>query len=150
MIGKPDRADLSLFLQIEQRLPIDVERRSVLCRPVHLVEIDPLDLEPAQRALEFAADARRRADLLRQRVAIRGVWNEPAFRKHVRTLGFRYRCEGSSDNLLGMPEAVNGGGVDPVDAAGHGATDRCNGGAVVLAAPAHRPVAANCPGAEAD
>src|SRR5271163_2778224 len=48
-----------------------------------------------------------------------------------------------------MAKAVNGGCVDPVDAEGQRATDRGDRSAVVLAAPADRPVAAHRPGTEA-
>jgi hypothetical protein len=49
-----------------------------------------------------------------------------------------------------MAQAIDRGGVDPVDAAADGMADGGDRIAVVLAAPADRPVAADRPGAEAD
>ena len=55
------------------------------------------------------------------------------------------------DDLFGVAEAVDGGGVDPVDAELDGAVDGGDGVVVVLRAPGEGPVAAaDGPCAEAD
>src|SRR3954471_6984313 len=54
------------------------------------------------------------------------------------------------DDLLGVAEAVGGGGFDPVDAELDGVMDRGDRVVVVLAAPTGRPLAADRPGADAD
>jgi hypothetical protein len=46
-----------------------------------LVEIDTLDLETAERALNFTPYARGRADLLRQGIRVGGIADEPGFGK---------------------------------------------------------------------
>src|SRR5271166_2031087 len=145
MPAPTDGADLSLFLQIEQGLPVRLDRRAVLWRPVHLIEINPLNLKSAQRTLDLAANARWGAHSPWQGVAVRGVGNQPAFG----TLALWNGGKGSGDDLLRMPEAIDCGCVDPVDPARHGVTDRGHGVPVVLAAPADRPIAANHPGPEA-
>src|SRR3989442_3307736 len=48
VIGEPDRADLPFFLQLQQGPPVVFERGAVLGRPMHLVRIDALDIEPAE------------------------------------------------------------------------------------------------------
>ena len=48
VIGEPDRADLPFFFQLQQGPPVVFERGAVLGRPMHLVQIDALDIEPAE------------------------------------------------------------------------------------------------------
>ena len=55
VVGQADGADLALFLQVEERLPVVFERRAVLGRPMHLVEVDALDAEPRSEASTRAA-----------------------------------------------------------------------------------------------
>ena len=54
------------------------------------------------------------------------------------------------DNLLGMAQAVNGGGIDPVDAQFECAMNGRDGLRVVLGAPAEFPIAADGPCTKAD
>src|SRR5579859_4331993 len=149
MVRQADGRDLALALEVEQRLPIGLEWRSIVGRPVHLVEIDMIDPQPAQRLLEFATDAGRGADAARHGVAVRRIRHQAAFREHIRTLALRNAGERFGDDLFGMAEAIDCGGVDPINAARHGMADGGNRVPVVLVAPAHGPIAADRPGAEA-
>jgi hypothetical protein len=54
VIRQPNSPDLSFLLQIEQRLPIGFDWCAVLRGLVHLIEIDTIHLQPAQRALNLA------------------------------------------------------------------------------------------------
>jgi hypothetical protein len=83
VIREADCADFPLGLEIEQRLPVQLDRRIVLRRPVHLVQIDALDLEPLERGLEFPAQARRRADALGLCIRSAMVADEAALGAHL-------------------------------------------------------------------
>jgi hypothetical protein len=45
VVGQPDSAHFPFALQVEHGLPIILQWRVILRRPVHLIEIDPLDAE---------------------------------------------------------------------------------------------------------
>src|SRR5208282_4682249 len=71
-----------------------------------------------------------------------------ALRKHEGSRTSTY--EGSGDYLLRMPQAVNGGRVDPVDSGVQRSVDRHDRLGVVLRAPTKIPApSANRPGAHA-
>ena len=151
VVRQPDGAHLSLRLEVEQRAPVLLDRRSVLGRPVHLVEVDAVEAKPAQRVLELAADAGGRADVARECLAVVLVPGEAALGEHVRAPFARDLLQRLAHDLLGVPEAVDRGSIDPVDAALDRVTDRGDRLPVVLRAPTDRPVAASDgPGAEAD
>src|SRR2546425_13319901 len=57
MIGEPDGADFSFLFQLQERAPVVFERRAVLGGPMHLVQVDALDGEPAERRFDLAANA---------------------------------------------------------------------------------------------
>src|SRR5205085_11882571 len=111
-----------------------------------LVEVDRVDREPAQARLA----------LTQQRVALQGLHGRAVRAFGLAALGEDERPlveagERAADDLLGVAEAVLGGGVDPVDAELERAVDGGDRLVVVLLAPA--PVvlrAADRPGAEAD
>jgi hypothetical protein len=117
MIGQAGGADLSLPLQLKQRSPVILDGAAVLGRPMHLVEIDPLDLQPPQRRFGLAADAVGRADAPRRRHAILFIPHQPAFGEDQRPRALRHVPQRLRDDLFGMAEPVDCGGVDPVDAA---------------------------------
>ena len=76
---------------------------------------------------------------------------QSALGEHERPLGGGDLLQCRAHDLFGMPEPVDGGGVDPVDAALDRMADGGDRLLVVLAAPADRPVAAaDGPGAEPD
>src|SRR4051794_10225450 len=151
MVGQPHRARLALALQLEQRAPVVAQRRAVLGRPVHLIEIDLLDAQPAQRRVELATDAGRVADHSRRIGARRVVPDETALGEDERPFGARHILQCTGDDLFGVSEPVYRGGVDPVDAAPARMTDGGDRRRVVLRSPAEGPAAAaGRPGAEAD
>jgi hypothetical protein len=104
--------------------------------------IDPLDAEAPERSLDLAPD-RFRAQVARGfLVRPLSVRDHAALREDERALGGGYLAERAPDDLLGVPEAVDGGGVDPVHAAADGVTDRGDRARVVLRPPAIGPSAA--------
>src|SRR3970040_620076 len=80
VIREADGTHLAFALEVEQRLPVAFERRVVLGRPMHLIEIDALDAAPLERVLELAPNARLPAY---ERQRARFVPHEPALREHV-------------------------------------------------------------------
>ena len=117
--------------------------------PVELVEVDPLDAEPAQAPLALLADRLRSQVVLDH--AVRAALPAPAaLREDEHVLADAVGRERASDDLLGVAEPVHGGGVDPVDAELDGVPDRGDRLVVVDRAPAEAPRPADRPGAEAD
>src|ERR1019366_3588039 len=57
VVGQPRRPDLPLAFQVEERLPVVLYRGAVLGGPVHLVQIDPLHVQAAQRRLDLGPRA---------------------------------------------------------------------------------------------
>ena len=140
VVRQPDGAHLSLRLEVEQRAPILLDRRSVLGRPVHLVEVDAVEAEPAAASSRARGGCWRGAPtLLRQCLAVVLVPGEAALGEHVGALRARDLLQRRAHDLLGVPEAVDRGGVDPVDAALDRVADRGDRLPVVLRAPARPP-----------
>ena len=79
-----------------------------------------------------------------------GVPDEAALGEHVRPLAARNVPQRPADDFLGMAEAVDGGGVDPVEAELDRAPNRGDRVRVVLRSPSEPPFAADGPGAQAD
>src|SRR5262249_55620332 len=78
------------------------------------------------------------------------VPEEAALGEHERTRARGEAAQQPAHHLLGVPEAVDGGGVDPVHAALERAPHGGQGGLVVLRPPAERPAASSGrPGADA-
>ncbi len=110
-------------------------------RPVNLVQVDTIGLQPPQRVLDLPADACGGGVAVDARVA-------PLQRR----LGGDHRLvaqalQGLADDLFGMAEAIDRRGVDQVDPGFHRTPDGFHRRRVVSAAP--HP-AADGPGAEAD
>ena len=102
-----------------------------------LVEINRLDAQAPQAGLAFATHAGG-AEAFADLALV--VPHPAALGEDVRPVP--HAVQGAGDDLLGMPEAVDRGGVDPVDAGVEGLVDRRDAVAVVLAAPAEGPTAA--------
>ncbi len=142
-VGDADPADFAFALEVGHDGPalFDV---FVGLGPVDLVEVDGLDLQAAEAGFALAADL------------LLGVRDFSLFVPDHGGLGedvglVRGGLEGSGDDFFGVAEAVDGGGVDPVDAEIECAVDGGDGVVVVLIAPCHGPVAsADGPCAEAD
>ena len=87
-----------------------------------LVEVDGVDAEAAQRSLKFFG---QRRGLER---AVDGAVGVPAERTLGEDVGFAGRgFNGAPNDFLGVAQAVDGGGVDPVDAKIEGAMDGADG-----------------------
>ena len=135
-------ADFSFFLEFRQRLPAFFY---VLFRfwPVNLVEIDCLHLQAAQAGFQFHANGFP-LEVEADAVAFAHPLFAPgpgAFCKHERLV--LSALQGTSDHFLGMPQAVDGGGVDPVDAEVKRAMDGGDGVVIVLRTPGILPVTAS-------
>jgi hypothetical protein len=128
-VGDADPADLAFLLQLGESGPAFFDF-GVGVGPVDLVEIDGIDGEAAQTGFAFAADG------IAPEGAADGasfVPDESAFREYIRTGGAAF--ERAADDFFGVAEPVNGGGVDPVDAAVEGGMDGGDGVGVVLGSP---------------
>src|SRR2546421_1705785 len=120
---------------------------AVLRRPVHLVEIDGVDLEAAETVLAFAANGNG-TELLPNFPFFIPAQN--AFGENVgaRAAPFLQRAR---YDFFGVAQAVNGGSVDPVDAQFQCAMNCSDGIGVVLRTPGKFPAAATeSPGAKSD
>jgi hypothetical protein len=111
---------------------------------VDLVEVDGFDVEAAEALFAFVANLFLTVRDFTFFVPDHGGLSEDVW---IVQGGF----EGAGYNLFGVAEAVDGGGVDPVDAEVEGFMDCCDGIVVVLIAPCEGPIAsANGPCAETD
>ena len=127
-VGDAGRAHLPLLHQPLHLGPGVLHRRAGLVGPVELVEVDPLDAEPAKRRLALPADGLGSKHLARATPCDRP---RPRPWPHLVNTNGRSPAgtpvQRAADDLLGVTEAVHRGGVDPVDAArdrvADGATD---------------------------
>src|SRR5467141_404935 len=117
---------------------------------MELVEIDPIHAEANERGLDLLADDEwpEIPHWLFERPA--AVLDQAAFREDIGSVVERDVLQRATDDLLRMAEAVNRGGVDPVDAEVDGMADRGDRRVVVLRSPAVEPFTADGPGAEPD
>ncbi len=112
-------------------------------RPVHLVEIDGVGLEPPQRGFGFLDDPRLAG--IAKWLTVLPV--EPDLGGDVDALAPVAVRQRLADDFLGTAESVDGRGIDQIDAAIERGVDGADGVALVAAAP--HP-AADRPGAECD
>ena len=109
-----------------------------------LVKVDGFDLEAAQAGLALQTDTAEGVGDLALLIPDHAALGEDKWL-------FGGGLDGAADDLLGVAKAVDGGGVDPVDAEVDGVVDGGDGVVVVLRAPGESPVAAaDGPRAEAD
>ena len=151
VIGEPDGAHLSFLFQLQKGAPVVLERRTVFGGPVHLVQVDALDVEPAERRLDFAPPAQGIAYAARRGRAGGVVPHEAGFGEDVRPVVGRDVAQRAGDDLLGVAEPVHRRRVDPVDAPLDGLPDGGDRVRIVLVTPGEGPAtAADRPRAEAD
>src|SRR5215207_7332477 len=146
-VRDPDVPDLALLLQLGHRGPalLDV---LVGPGPVDLVEVYYVGLQAPQAVLALTL----------HRVLLENVVDlatlipdERGLGEDVRALVLRHVLEGPRDELFGVPQAVGGGGVDPVHTELDGPPYSPHGLVVVLRPPGGGPAApADGPAAEAD
>src|SRR5580704_2279065 len=147
-VGDSDPADLAFALQGGERRPSFLERGRIgIGRPMNLVEIDHVDGKTAEAVFDFLPDRTGAQDFLHLTI---GVPAQAAFREDVRPrAGPAFK--GPTYDFFGVSQAVDGGGVDPVDAEFEGAVNGGDGVVVVLRSPGELPAGtAGGPGAEAD
>src|SRR6266436_612507 len=147
-IGHADPADLAFGFQRGESLPGLFDAGFAFIRgPVHLIEIDGVNLQAAETVFALAPNGAG-AELLPNSSLF--VPDQNAFGEDVgaRAAPFLQRA---SNDLFGVAQAVDGGGVDPVDAQLQRAMNRGDGIGVVLRAPSKFPAAAaESPGAKTD
>ena len=118
---------------------------------MHLVQVDALGPQPAQRCFHLPPQAGRVAAVPRIGAGVSGIPDQAAFGEHEGPVGVAVGLQRAGHHLLGMPESVHRGGVDPVHSGLDRVADRRHRRVVVLLTPAVRPAAtADRPGAEAD
>src|ERR1035438_9339101 len=144
-IGYADPAHFALALKLGHGRPAFLD---ILFRfgPVNLVEVDGVQLETAQAGFDFAADG----------IRLQALANFAALVPHAFALGEDERFAGAaferaSHDFFGMAQAVDRGGVDPVEPRIQRSVDGRHGFVVVLRSPGERPTAAaHGPSADAD
>ena len=86
VVGQSYGARPAFLFEIEQGLPILLDRRSVLGRPVHLVQVDLSPLQPPKRGVHLAANTVGSPDPTWRGRAIALVPHQAAFGEDERTL----------------------------------------------------------------
>jgi hypothetical protein len=126
---RADVADLSLVHEVRQRAErlVDVDLGA---RPVHLVEVDVVRGQPAQRALDLADDPATRVAALVRVVVVHGAVELGGEHDVVPAA-----LERLADDLLGLAARVDVGGVDDVDPGVQGPVDDADALLMVRVAP---------------
>src|SRR5260370_3680839 len=147
-IGNADPADFAFGFQCGESLPRFIDAGFAVVRgPVHLKKIDGADLQAAQTVFAFAANGIG-AELLPNFPLLIAAQNTFGENAGTRTAPL---VQSARDDFLGVAQAVDGGGVNPIDAQLQPAMNRGNGIGVVLRPPGKFPPAATeSPGAKAD
>src|SRR5207302_10896033 len=119
----------------------------VLCRPMDLIEIDHIDIQPTQTVFALAADGVRRQRAMHISLFVPA---QTAFRENVwPRSGPGSQCK--TDDFLGVTHSINSGRVDPVNAKLERAMNRGDGRLVILLAPTKLPTrSTDSPGAKAN
>ena len=150
VVGQADGAQLAGVAGLDEDAPVVLDG-GVVGGPVHLHEVDALDAEAAQGGVDLAAHRRRVAGAPVGLHRVVGIGDQAELGEDVRTLVVAHPGQRLGDDLLGVAEAVDRGGVDPVDAQLDCAAHGRHRVGVVLRTPAERPTAsADRPGAVAD
>jgi hypothetical protein len=114
---------------------------------VELVQVDVVAAEALEAALQLEAD-RGRPQVVDDRASLAGVPAAAAFGEHQHALA--PLADHLADDLLRVAEAIDGGGVDPVDPGVEGPVHGSDGLVVVLGSPAEGPRATDRPRTDAD
>src|SRR4029077_7982086 len=145
------RAHFSFFYQLQHRAPGIFYGRPFFVRPVKLIQINALDAKPLEGSFTLAANRFRCKDALS---GLHGIFNVPAesaLGEDKWALRSRQFAKHLSNDFLGMPQAVDGGCVDPIDAQVQGVSHGCDRFGVILWSPTEGPAAsANGPRTETD
>src|SRR5208282_3353503 len=135
-IGDANPADLAFLSQGCQCLPSLFQAGPVIGRrPMDLIEIDGADLQAAKAVLAFLAD--RTCGVILADFA-GGVPTKDTLGKNIGPRAAPV-FQSAGHNLLRMAQAVNGSGVDPVDAEFESAANGGDGIGVFLRAPGELP-----------
>src|SRR5215207_9275250 len=147
-VADPGPADLALGDQLGHGPPGLLDRRARGgVRPVELVEVDVVGAEALEALLQLEPD-RLRPQVVGGLVVLAAVPGPAALGEHQLPAGAL--AQHLPDDLLGVPEPVHGGRVDPGHAGVEGLVEGGDRLVVVLRAPAEPPRPADRPGAHAD
>ena len=120
---------------------------AVVRGPVHLIEIDGVDLQAAEAVFAFAANGFGSEFL--PNVPLR-VPAQNTFGENVRPWAAPF-LQRARDDLFGVTQAVDGGSIDPIDAKFEGAMNGGDRIRIILRAPGELPAGTTeGPSAEAD
>jgi hypothetical protein len=133
---------LAFFNQSRHLAPRVFNGRSSFVGPVELVKVDTFDPESPQRRIAFAANRFRSQVSLRLLHGIFFVPHKAALGEDEWPVGGGQRAQESANNFFRMPEPVNCGGVNPVDAQIDRVAHGLDGSFVVLRAPSEGPTPA--------
>ncbi len=116
-----------------------------------MIQVNAFHAQTAQRGLAFLANRFGFENAARLRHGIAFIPNESALGEHKWPLGWWEFAEQPTDKFLGMTQAVDGRGVNPIDAEPHGMPHSRKRLVVVLRTPAVAPAAsADGPSAKAN
>ena len=135
MIRDTDVSNLPLLLEVHQSLPA-LFNFVVGFRPVHLVEIDAVHIEPPQTFFTLGNDAVSLQATSNLTVSLR---NPSALRRDERSIGLRNGLHRLRNMLLAPAFSIDRCRVDPVDSQFHGSNDGLHGGRLVLITPPELP-----------
>src|SRR6266850_491088 len=135
-VRNTDPTNFPFFLERGERLPCFFETGTVVVRrPMDLVKVDRVHLQAAQTVLAFAAD-RSGAEFLSGVPFF--VPAKDALGEHIGARAAPFLQRAGYD-FFGMAHAVDGGGIDPIDAKFERTLNRRDGIRILLRAPGKFP-----------
>jgi len=146
-IGNAQVTDFACVDAVDQRAPA-LFNVLIGLGPVQLHQVDDVDTQPLEAGIDFRLDA----------VCFQRAVDAAVFFPAAIALGGDHGAtrrpqlfKSLTDHDLGMPQAIDRGGIDPVDALINGSDDRGNGLIIILPPPTEKPAtAAHGPGSQAD
>ena len=147
VIGNTNFADLALAFEFDECPPAFFDI-FVRLRPVHLIKVDTVDAKSLEARVALSDDTFAFEHFVdRFRIAHYAA----AFGSHDRAPRGTELFECLADQFLGLATAIDGCGVDPIDAQVDCGDDRIDRFAGILIAPAEFPItSADGPGTETD